>query len=297
MSLKKYFEKLLKKDKIKNIQQEICYIRQDLLNTYYLNLEIYKNQLYLLNDLNVLKDNHCNIKFFAEKDCAAESNDCKYPEATLDGMTRHPSFTKRIIELFGEEASLLDIGCGAGGIVFDAIMQGIVAFGIDGSDFNKKIGHGYWSILKNNLLTCDATKKYYFEKEGKPYKFKVISCWECLEHIPETLIPNFLNNVFQNLDKDGYFLGSISKLPYEKDGIIYHITLKDVTWWKSKFNEQGLSFQTHSFTPFLIQDFCRGTGLGWQDLHTNYIKYPENGIIFVAKKMENVYAIQPRGGR
>ena len=270
-------------EKIESIQQELNYIRQDLINTYYLNLEIYKNQLYLLKDLNLFKDKKSEIKLIAESERASDSSDCQYPEATLDGMIRNPSFTNRILELYGKEASLLDIGCGAGGIVFDALMGGITAFGIDGSDYNKKTGHGYWSIIKNNLFTCDATKKYYFEKEGKPYKFKVISSWECLEHIPEQIVPKFLNNVFLNLDSDGIFIGSISRLPYEKNGVIYHTTLQDETWWREKFREQGFIFETNNFSPFCIQDFCRGTGSGWQDLHTNYIKHPENGIIFVAK--------------
>ena len=281
----KFFKKRKFKYEIQDIKQEIQYIRQDVINNYYLNLEIFKNQIYLLKDLNTFKEFTSNIKFYSESDCAYNSNDCKYPEATLDGLIRKPLFTNKIKSIFKENASLLDIGCGAGGIVFDALMQGIPAFGIDGSNYNKKTGYMYWSILKNNLLTCDATKNYYFKKSDEPFRFKVISSWECLEHIPEKNIPNFLKNIYQNLDSDGYFIGSISKLPYEKDGIVYHVTLKDNTWWEDKFRQCNFKILNIEDSPFELEEFCRGTGRGWQDLHTNYIRNPENGILFVARKV------------
>ena len=280
----KFLKKRKFKHEIQDIKQEIQYIRQDVINNYYLNLEIFKNQIYLLKDLNIFKEFTSNIKFYSESDCAYNSNDCKYPEATLDGLIRKPLFTNKIKSIFKENASLLDIGCGAGGIVFDALMQGIPGFGIDGSDYNKKTGYMYWSILKNNLLTCDATKKYYFKKNEEFFKFKVISSWECLEHIPENNIPDFLFNIYQNLDDDGYFVGSISKLPYEKDGIVYHVTLKDNTWWEDKFRQCNFKMLHIEDSPFEFEEFCRGTGRGWQDLHTNYVRNPENGILFVARK-------------
>ena len=197
-----------------------------------------------------------------------------------------PFHADEFAALVPDDALIADIGCGGGGIVYDAVANGILAYGIDGSDENKKMQTGYWNVIPNNLLTADATKPFYFRKNDKPIKFKVVSSWECLEHIPEESVFGFLDNVFNNLDDDGYFIGSISRMPYEdkEKGIVYHVTLKEKAWWKSKFEEANLRFLEIEDTPFAISDFCRGIGLGWQDSHTNYIKNEDDGLLFVAQK-------------
>ncbi|MBQ6534468.1 MAG: class I SAM-dependent methyltransferase [Opitutales bacterium] len=228
------------------------------------------------------------VKLCAEAPLALDSNDTLFPESTLEGVARKPRFTNKIKEIFGESASLLDIGCGGGGVVYDALASGVPPYGVDGSDENKKLQSGYWSVIPGNLLTADATKPFHFEKGGQRIKFKVVSSWECLEHIPEGALAGFLDNVFANLDDGGYFIGSISRMPYEdrEKGVVYHVTLKDKEWWKAKFEDSNLEFLEISETPFIVSDFCRGVGLGWQDAHTNYLKNKDDGILFVAKKKQ-----------
>ena len=37
-------------------------------------------------------------------------------------------------------------------------------------------------------------------------------------------------------------------------------------------------------SPFSLENFSRGTGYDYQDMHTNYIENPQDGILFIAKK-------------
>lgn len=283
----KAFIELILKDIIKqqivelNIDERLTSIEHNCFNNRSILEEIVKTQILNHHDL-FIKDN--NIKLVSTTNYAKNSNDNIFPESTLDGVLRKPRFSKKIIDIYGDRASLLDIGCGAGGIVYDALMAGITAFGIDGSTANKDLQNGYWPILPKNLLTCDATQPFHFTSNDSIFKFKVISSWECLEHISEENIKGFLDNVYANLDNDGYFIGSISRLPYEHNGIVYHVTLKDTEWWIQKFEDSNFEWLDIENTDFKYSDFCRGIGMGWQDLHTNYIKNKEDGILFVAKK-------------
>ena len=256
---------------------------RDVYNTQGLLNELLNNQIRL--NKHFLNINN-NIKLETNYPSAQDSNDNLFPESTMDGAIVKPRFINKIIQLFGKDASLLDIGCGGGGIVFSAIDQGLTAFGIDGSLQNKKLQNGYWQILPNNLLTCDATKPFCFKNNNDYFQFSVISSWECLEHIPEEKIKGFLDNVYNNLCNNGYFIGSISRMPYEnkEKGIIYHVTLKDENWWSEKFNEAKLKLLKIEDSPFDFSDFCRGIGMGWQDIHTNYLKNNEDGFLFVAIK-------------
>lgn len=257
---------------------------RDIYNTQGILNEILNNQIRL--NKHFLNINN-NIRLETNYPVAEDSNDNLFPESTMDGVIGKPRFINKIIQIFGVNASLLDIGCGGGGIVFSAIEQGLIAFGIDGSAQNKKFQNGYWQILPNNLLTCDATKPFSFiQNDENKFKFSVISSWECLEHIPEAEVKNFLDNVYNNLDDQGYFIGSISRMPYANDetGVVYHVTLKDKEWWSKKFNEANLELLKIEDSLFEFSDFCRGIGIGWQDIHTNYLENKEDGILFVAKK-------------
>lgn len=271
------------KNQNRDLQQQLSRIEYGVHINYLILDEIIKNQI--LSDYGKEFDTH-GIKFRTDYPEAFDSNDNKFPISTYDGILRKPQFSQKIKNLYGDMASLLDIGCGGGGIVYDAISHDIIAYGIDGSTANRRMQHGYWAVLKDQLLTCDACKPYNFEKDGLQFRFKVISSWECLEHIPETEVFNFLQNVYNNLDDDGYFIGSISRLPHfnENTGVVYHVTLKDKNWWAEKFKQSNLEFMEIKDSPFEYSDFCRGIGIGWQDEHTNYLKNSEDGILFVARK-------------
>ena len=219
---------------------------------------------------------------------ASDSNDQIFPESTMEGVVRPSLFVKHCINMLGKNINVLDIGVGAGGLVYEFFNQGVSVVGIDGSNHCSENGLGYWPLLKKQLFLCDATQTFNFyteQQEKTKLYFDLITSWECLEHISEEDVGQFLMNVSSNLTMNGFFIGSISTLPYiGEQGVVYHQTVKDKDWWTEKFLSQNLKLLSPSEHSFNERFFFRGNGPTFQDPH-NYFSDPGAGFHFVAKKL------------
>ena len=216
---------------------------------------------------------------------ALGSNDHINPDSTTEGVSRPTLFVQDCIRLLGGHIKSLDLGSGAAGLVFEFAMNGILAVGVDGSDFCRINRVGYWPLLPGNLFTCDITKPFRFMAQGtsEVSKFEVVTMWEVLEHIGEKDLAAVLHNVDAHLTSTGYFMGSISLLEYvDASGTPYHVTLKPKPWWRDKFQECGLIMLDEH--PFNERLFCRGNGPRFQDFH-NYFANPHDGFHFVAQRI------------
>ena len=214
---------------------------------------------------------------------ALTSNDHIEPDSTTEGLVRPTRFVRHCIDIMGPEITCLDLGAGAGGLLFEYTMNGLVAIGLDGSDFCRRNKIGYWPLLPNNLHTCDLAYPFQFwiEPSHAECRFDLITMWEVLEHIKEDDLPQLFRNIALHLMPSGYFLGSVSMVEYvDGKGIPYHVTLKPKSWWLHKFAESGLEMlEKHSFDERL---FYRGNGPRFQDFH-NYSSRPADGFHFVAR--------------
>lgn len=188
---------------------------------------------------------------------ALDSNDHLEPESTFEGTVSRPEFVLacgRIIEK--DKLNFLDFGCGSGALVFDFLARGHFAIGLDGSDAAKTMDYGYWNFIKH-LHNCDVTKAFgFFTPEKKKIKFDIVSMWEVFEHVPETQCGLVLQNIRENLNDDGLFVGLISLLEYvnQHTGVPYHVTLKEKTWWTKLFSDYGLEIVDSDFRDF---EYCR----------------------------------------
>ena len=221
---------------------------------------------------------------------AVSSNDHLEPDSTQEGIARPTSFVVHCTDIVGRDSAWLDIGCGAAGLVYEAAMQGVLAFGIDGSDHCRRHGIGYWPLLPASLKTCDVTEPFAFRSAGgvEQVRFDLVSAWEVLEHIDEARINALLTNVRANLADGGYFIGSVSLLEYASpSGLPYHVTLKPKAWWAERFAQCGLSMLETS--PFDTRLFPRGNGPRFQDFH-NYHLRPDEGFHFVAQAAQGARA-------
>jgi len=251
-----------------------------------INLSNYLVREQVLNDQEFRKKLSLIQPYFSviTRNIAIQSNDYLEPESTLEGIVSKPEFVRaceRILEK--SHIKFLDVGCGAGGLVIDFLKKGHFALGLDGSDFNKIIDNGYWNYIEH-LHTCDITEPFKFlDKEKKIINFDIITMWEVFEHIPQNLIDNVLRNIHYNIDRDGYFIGSISTIPYQNDktGTVYHVTLENKQWWSDRFFKNGFQFIE---SPLFDFEYCRGVGNKFQDPHS-YFNNPEFGFQFVAKKI------------
>jgi 2-polyprenyl-3-methyl-5-hydroxy-6-metoxy-1,4-benzoquinol methylase len=240
----------------------------------------YRDVLDILN--NDLKIKH-NSELYLKTDfpVAYESLDHLFPLGTMQDNTRSLSFYNRCSLLYGNQLSYLDLGCSGGGLVFDFALHGCVSIGLEGSDFSKKKGRANWRTIPNNLFTCDIVQPFGILSKinSDKFKFKVISCWEVLEHIKESDLEQFFVNVLEQLDSDGIFVGSISQVTSDP----LHVTIKEYNWWKSVFLKYGLIIVSEDENPFGFSDYARGVGGGVFDT-CNYSLNPELGFHFVAKK-------------
>ena len=256
--------------------------------------EIFRNSAILYNDLSKILEKHNinlashnnQISLKTDYNIASNSNDHIFPESTTEGMVRHPKLVKKAKELFGENMSFLDIGCGGGALVFDFAIEGILSIGLDGSDTCLKSNDTFWNLLPKNFFTCDITQEFSLIDSSKEIKrFDLISSWEVLEHIPESGLNQMLKNIHNHLSEKGYFIGTVSMLEYSdpKTGVVYHVTLENKEWWINIFRKNGLIILDTNDNPFHFNDFYRGVGGRYQDLH-NYSENPNSGFQFVATK-------------
>jgi 2-polyprenyl-3-methyl-5-hydroxy-6-metoxy-1,4-benzoquinol methylase len=245
----------------------------------------------LLNFVNTGKlNNSSNSYIFSEKlkfttkHPIAYGQDSLDPESTREGTMRPNNFVKHCIDILGKDIKTLDLGAGPAGLVYEWIFNGVSAIGIDGSDHCKKHNIGFWNYIEDSLFLADITKNFdlfFKDNNKKNVTFDIITMWEVLEHMPSNGMQKLFENIKKHMDCDGYFIGSISSLPYYSvSGKPYHLIVKDKMWWKKLFEYNG--FEILEDHPFQYKMFCRGVGGHIQDQH-NYLSSPNEGFHFVAR--------------
>ena len=224
-----------------------------------------------------------DVEVITEYPVAFESNDHIFPEGTANDDTRHPRFVFAIEKLLKKDSpiSTIDIGCSGGGMVFDFLLRGHFAIGLEGSDYSLKAQRANWRIIPNHLFTCDVTKPFTILKDSKKFKFDLVTAWEFFEHIDEKNIDNVFKNIDQLIDENGFYIGSIGTKPsFAANGHPLHRTVQPFSWWKEKFFKLG--YEMLDDHPLIFEDYCRGNGNNPQD--PNFKKNPV-GFHFVARKL------------
>lgn len=201
---------------------------------------------------------------------AYESDDHKFPHGTLVDNSKNYNFNLKFYRQFGwkDDASVLDLGCSGGAFVRSFLEDGYIAMGLEGSDVSKKHRSGEWDTIPYHLFTCNIVKPFQIHTgNGKKANFDVITAWEVMEHIPEDVLPQLVENILLHLKPNGYFICSIA---FHQDGdpitgAVYHKTLRSGEWWKEYFQAHGLYVVSNH--PFETGDMVRGNGLSVKDWH------------------------------
>jgi len=207
---------------------------------------------------------------------AIDSNDHIVPWGTQNDNTRSALFVRACERLFPEKpVRFLDLGCSGGGIVFDFLMRGHKAFGLEGSDFSLRSGRANWSVIPRSLATCDISRPFkIIANDLSEAVFDVITLWEVFEHIPEERLDTLMSNIKSHLAEGGYVFASIALEDDVVDGVSYHPTVKPESWWIEYFASKGLSFSKYDFLSY--SEHCRGIGNG--PLDPVYADRPEAGF-------------------
>ena len=93
---------------------------------------------------------------------ALSSNDHRIPRGTINDDTRWPRFCKKAERIFeGRRIRFLDIGCAGGGLVFDFLVRGHDAVGIEGSDINWLTERAHWGVIPDILVAAKGVSGGY----------------------------------------------------------------------------------------------------------------------------------------
>lgn len=153
---------------------------------------------------------------------AFDSPDHLYPQGVLNEkggpyytwVNGYNPFVDDVVRYFGtKEISVLDLGCASGALVYDFLVKGVDAVGLEGSSHAYLINKPAWKNHYNSrLFLCDIGKPFEILTDDPPVRkqFDLICAWEVLEHLPPEDLPVLAKNIHSHLKDSGIFACSIS---------------------------------------------------------------------------------------
>lgn len=167
-------------------------------------------------------------------------------------------YVKKILNV----KSMLDIGCGPGGMVKLARDLEIEAYGIDG-DYEVKRPN-----VDNRWITI-----HDYESGPSNFTKQVDLIWSCefVEHVHEKFIPNYMAD-FQN----GNFV-IMTYAPPESKGH-HHVNCNTEQYWKDIFKKYGFQFDAN-MTRQIREVSTMNVGIGKKEIIKAFVKY--YGLCFV----------------
>jgi hypothetical protein len=188
------------------------------------------------------------IRLETDHPLATESLDYLHPLGSK-GNNIAKAFVDRILSLYADPPSLLDLGCAGGGVVRLMIEAGSpMAYGLDGTADPLTSERSDWGLNPDNYFTCDITKPFSLKLANDPTVtmcFHVVTCCEVFEHIHEYDV----KHVFENINRHTVFhpstgvnplcIFTISNDSSWSDGVDLHITKRDRVWWLDIFQQLG----------------------------------------------------------
>jgi len=208
-------------------------------------------------------------QLFTEHPIAMDTDDTRHPRGAKADNSICARFNQRMYQLLGQRRPLkvLDLGCAGGGLVRSLIDDGHLAVGLEGSDFPLLTQKDEWSTIPYHLHTCDIAKPFALNHPttGARMQFDAITAWEVMEHIPENGLPTLFLNIRNHLAPDGWVLFSVSTVPDgdEKNGWVYHLTIRQREWWYEQFEKYG--FLVVEQDCIGKDDWLRGSGNCYAD--------------------------------
>lgn len=150
-------------------------------------------------------------------------------------------------QYFGEDMSILDVGCSGGQMIVDFLESGVdKAIGIEGSDYSLKHERENWTkYAGTNLFTCDASKEYTILWNESPIKFDIITAWEVMEHFHPDDLDQVFKNFIHHIKPGGIIAFSVSTNSDKPSGVELHRT----RWHPEKWHLFGSKFGFEPIGP------------------------------------------------
>ena len=174
---------------------------------------------------------------------AFDSPDHLEPLGTKNDNSKNPKFVQQCEKLLrqrGKEKGLiLDIGCAGGGCIEDFYAAHHDAWGIEGSDYSKKLKRAAWGSIPDRLHTCDASRPFEILRDGETLLFDIIYSFEVMEHMPPDRLHIYFENIHKHLADDGVFIGSFTCTKSNKHPD-HHQSVMSKRQWHEFINGLGL---------------------------------------------------------
>ncbi len=155
-----------------------------------------------------------NFEVVTDFPIAYDSPDHLVPLGTKEDNSRNSRFLRRcyaLLEEMGKEKGLiLDLGCSGGGCVEDFFNDGHDAWGLEGSDYSRKLKRASWATIPDRLYTCDLSRPFLIRRDDSILKFDIIYSFEVMEHITKARLSIYFANIYNHLADDGIFIGSFT---------------------------------------------------------------------------------------
>ncbi len=129
-----------------------------------------------------------------------------------------------IFSVFGQPASLLDVGSGDGAMVNMARKIGVDAYGLD------ILPRPAWA----HLIQHDLRQPYDFGRQ-----FGMVISIETAEHIEPEYSEVFCDTIARHVTRHGILVFSAALPGQMGDG---HVALRSPMWWREEFDKRGLHF-------------------------------------------------------
>lgn len=204
-----------------------------------------------------------------EREIAYESPDHLVPWGTRRDNHTNRRFNVKLYKLYpqGYNVRVLDMGCSGGAFVKDCLDDGMLAVGLEGSDYSKRLRRAEWRTIPEFLFTGDITGEFeiHLESPGQsPHlaQFDVVTSWEVMEHIAERDLPQVAANVKKHLAPGGLWIMSVSPDEDIVNGVNLHQTMQQKPWWINKFKQLGLEHR-EEFVKYFNTQWIRGAKYGY----------------------------------
>ena len=180
-------------------------------------------------DLEAIKEAHSRCYSDNSMDYETFYNDLDYVSPGI----HLKNYYDKCIELLNQNELWLDVGCGSGNILKNAISEKSIE--LHGMDVVKKSVN---NAIDNGIdcIQNSATKKYPYED----CTFHLVTATDVLEHLHKNDVSFALIEIYRVLKKDHYAMLAPSTKP-DMTGY-FHLTVENKDWWISQCNKVGFTF-------------------------------------------------------
>lgn len=126
------------------------------------------------------------------------------------------------LDIVPSGSTLLDVGCGRGEVVREALGRGIDAWGLE---------------IVPELVTDRVTQGSITDIHSEPMEY--VCCYDVLEHLAPSDVPRALDELWRVATKALFITTNDNRA--QRKGIELHLTRKPREWWEAEFEKRGYS--------------------------------------------------------